>query len=145
MSGFASPNYTQVPNDYFDLVMEMTEAETKVLTALVRATFGFHRDEIKLSVRALAKATKMSTSSVWIGAGKLEERGLIEKSVSEFDTVTTWRVVISDTGLYRQIIKSVSDGTAKVGLKKERKSFHSRKEKRTPADKLRAFLQEAGL
>ena len=59
MSGFKAPNYTQIPNDYFDLVMEMTEAENKVLAALLRATLGYHRDEIKLSIRELARITRL--------------------------------------------------------------------------------------
>lgn len=122
MTGFQAPNYTQVPNDYFDLIMEMTEAEIKILSVLIRSTFGYHRDEIQVSVRELATATKMSTSSVWIGAEKLESRGLIERSVSKSNTVTNWRVVISDTKLYRQIVKTVSvDSEEKRTLPLERK------------------------
>jgi len=126
MTGFQAPNYTQVPNDYFDLVMEMTEAEIKIISVLIRYTFGYHRDEIEMSVRKLAHFTKMSTSSVWVGAEKLEARGLIARSVSNNTTATVWTVVISDTKLYRQIVKTVSnDSEEKQPLplkrKKERK------------------------
>lgn len=141
MTGFQAPNYTQVPNDYFDLVMEMTEAEIKIISVLIRYTFGYHRDEIKMSVRELANATQMSTSSVWIGAEKLEARGLIERSVSNNNTATIWTVVISDTKLYRQIVKTVSNDSDKkpvLPLKKEKKEI---KEPATrPLDILDAIL-----
>lgn len=145
MAGFQAPNYTQVPNDYFDLVMEMTEAEIKIISVLIRYTFGYHRDEIKMSVRELATATKMSTSSVWIGAEKLEGRGLIERSVSNNTTATIWTVVISDTKLYRQIVKTVSvDSEEKRPLPLERK-----KEKKEEDDVLatisKAYEAEIGM
>lgn len=135
MTGFQAPNYTQVPNDYFDLIMEMTEAEIKILSVLIRSTFGYHRDEIQVSVRELATATKMSTSSVWIGAEKLEDRGLIERSVSKSNTVTNWRVVISDTKLYRQIVKTVSNDSEEkhtLPLKKEKKEIKLREREEKP-------------
>jgi DNA-binding MarR family transcriptional regulator len=135
MAGFQAPNYTQVPNDFFDLVMEMTEAETRIITALIRITFGYHRDEIQMSVRDIAKATKMSTSSVWVGAEKLENRGLIERSVSKSNTVTNWRVVISDTQLYRQIVKTVSNDSEQKGIPPLKKEKKERKLKDAPAAK----------
>lgn len=124
MTGFQSPNYTQVPNDYFDLVMEMTTAENRVLAILLRSTFGYHRDEIKLSIRELARLTKLSPQSVMDGAKRLEGRLLIERTVSETRT-TNWRVLInSDTKLYQKIVKTVSVGqyeNTSLPLKKEKK------------------------
>ena len=145
MTGFQAPNYTQVPNDFFDLVMEMTEAETRILCALIRITFGYHRDEIKMSVRELAKVTKMSTSSVWVGAEKLEARGLIERSVSNNTTSTIWTVVISDTKLYRQIIKTVSnDSEEKRPLPLKRKK-EKKDEDEVLATISKAYYSEIGM
>lgn len=124
MSGFQAPNYTQVPNDYFDLVMEMTEAENKVLAALLRATLGYHRDEIKLSIRELARITRLDPKSVMTGARKLEERGLIERTVGKITTVSKWTVVIDDPKLWEKIVKTVPAGQYKnntLPLKKEKK------------------------
>lgn len=116
MPGFEAPNYTQVPNDYFDLVMEMTTAENRLLAVLLRSTFGFHRDEIKMSIRELARLTKMSPQSVVDGAKRLEGRQLIERTVSETGT-TNWRVLVnSDTGLYQKIVKTVPDRQEKNSL-----------------------------
>src|SRR5690349_13028231 len=100
MTGFQAPNYTQVPNDYFDLIMEMTIAEIKVLSALIRVTLGYHRDEITLTIREMARVTHLDPKSVMAGASKLEERGLIERTVGKITTVTKWRVVIGDVKLW---------------------------------------------
>ena len=145
MTGFQAPNYTQVPNDYFDLVMEMTEAEIKIISVLIRQTFGYHRDEIKMSVRELANATNMSTSSVWVGAEKLEARGLIERSVSNNTTATIWTVVISDTKLYRQIVKTVSNDSEEnepLPLKRKKEKKEEDVDFSTLA---RAYSSEIGL
>lgn len=130
MTGFQAPNYTQVPNDYFDLVMEMTESENKVLAVLLRTTLGYHRDEIKLSIRELARITHLDPKSVMNGARKLEERGLIERTVGKITTVTRWRVVIEDPKLWEKIVKTVP--VSQYGnetpplIKKERKDIERR-------------------
>jgi DNA-binding MarR family transcriptional regulator len=141
MSGFEAPNYTMVPNDFFSLAMDMSEAELKVLLVLLRSTLGYHREEIQISIRHLASETKMSTSSVWLAAGKLEARGLVER-VSKNDTPTIFRVVISDTGLYRKIIQGVSIASRKLGVKQIKKDSPKRiKESLTIDEKIQAFLE----
>ena len=107
MSGFNAPNYTQVPNDYFDLIVDMTIAEIKVLSTLLRATLGYHRDEITVTIRELARITKLDPKSVMAGAAKLEERGLIIRTVGKITTISKWTVVIDDTKLWEKIIKTV--------------------------------------
>ncbi len=124
MTGFQAPNYTQVPNDYFDLIVDMTIAEIKVLSTLLRVTLGYHRDEITVTIRELARITKLDPKSVMAGATKLEERGLIERTVGKITTVTKWRVVIGDAKLWEKIIKTVgndSEGKRSLPLKKEKK------------------------
>lgn len=128
MTGFQSPNYTQVPNDYFDLVMEMTEAENHLLAALLRTTFGYHRDEIQLSIRDLAEICKMDPQSIQNAAKKLEERGLIERTVRKSRTVTEWTVRIEDTKLYEKIVKTVRNGTGELGVKERNKQINKEKE-----------------
>lgn len=130
MSGFQAPNYTQVPNDYFDLVMEMTIAEIRVLSALIRVTLGYHRDEITLTIREMARITNLDPKSVMAGASKLEESGLIERTVGKITTVTKWRVVIGDPKLWEKIVKTVgNDSEEKSSLpynkKKERKKLNT--------------------
>lgn len=95
MSGFESPNYTQTPNDLFDsLLPEMGLAELKVVMCVVRNTFGFHREDVKLSIRTIARATGLTVNSVMDGATKAEAHGLLERMVDGNKT-TTWRAIVS--------------------------------------------------
>ena len=52
--GFASPNYTQVPDELFDLLMpQLSECELRVLLYIIRRTFGFKRDSDAISLSQL--------------------------------------------------------------------------------------------
>ncbi len=43
-SGFTSPNFTQVPDELFDVLMpQISDAELRVLLYIIRRTFGFKR------------------------------------------------------------------------------------------------------
>jgi hypothetical protein len=113
MSGFEAPNYTMVPNDFFDLVAEMDVSEIRVLIYLMRETFGWHRPTVQMSIRQLARAAKLSPKSVQFAAVRLEERGLISRSVLESNT-TVWECLVSsNTPLREKIFKSVLPVTAK--------------------------------
>ena len=82
MSGFKSPNYTQVPNDLFDVLMcDMECAELKVVLCIVRKTIGYHIEDgkVKFGINKLVKMTGLSKNGVKLGAAKAEERGLIER------------------------------------------------------------------
>nr|MDP9471051.1 replication protein [Chloroflexota bacterium] len=49
--GFASPNFTQVPDELFDVLMpQLSDAELRVLLYIVRRTFGFKRDADAISL-----------------------------------------------------------------------------------------------
>ena len=51
--GFASPNYTIVPDELFDQLMPtLSGAELKILLYIIRRTFGFKREGYDLSMRA---------------------------------------------------------------------------------------------
>jgi hypothetical protein len=48
--GFASPSYTQVPDELFDVLLpHLGEKELKVLLYIIRRTFGFKKDEDAIS------------------------------------------------------------------------------------------------
>lgn len=146
MAGFQAPNYTQVPNDYFDLIVDMTIAEIKVLSTLLRVTLGFHRDEITLTIRELARITHLDPKSVMTGAAKLEDRGLIERTVGKITTVSKWRVVIGDQKLWEKIVKTVGNDSEQKSappLKKEKKKENE--EVPALAQISRAYESEIGL
>jgi len=102
---FTSPNYTQVPNDllgYFQdgqlvpgLLADMSGSELKVLLALSRLTFGFHREHCEASLTVLESMTGLSRPSVLAGAAAAEERGLIRK-ITDGQEVTAWEMLVKE-------------------------------------------------
>ena len=95
MAGFDSPNYTQVPNSLFEIMHDMDKAELKVVMALVRETFGYHRTQKRMSIRRLAKATGLTPRNAYNGALEAVKRGLI--SMTQDGGVTLWSVIVTDT------------------------------------------------
>lgn len=90
MMPFTDPNYTQTPNDLLgDLdaggdvapghMAEMGYAELKVVLAVCRLTFGYHRNKSRASITTLEKLTGLSRPAVVSGAMQAEKRGLIER------------------------------------------------------------------
>lgn len=127
MPSFAAPNYTQVPNDFFDMLGEMEMSELKVTLAVIRGTLGYHTEKFDCSIRSMADATGLSTSSVLEGAEKAEERETIER-VKNGQKTTSWRVrfsvALSDTARKKYLARrdtSVAPGATQLGLNKETK------------------------
>ena len=125
MNPFQSPNYTQTPNDLFDdLLPKMGLAEIKVILYIIRQTFGYHRDEIKISIRMIARATGLRPNSVIDGAREAEEHGLIER-VQEGNKITTWRALVSvtpsDTPRIGKRYAGVSSAETQSGVKERNK------------------------
>ena len=58
------PNYTQIPNTILHLAPEMKEAELRLILAICRQTFGFHKKEDKLSLSQLQDLTGLSRQGV---------------------------------------------------------------------------------
>lgn len=143
MTGFQAPNYTQVPNDLFEIAAQMGDAELRVMLCIIRETFGYHRARARLSIRAIARATGLTPRNAHAGARAAEARGLIKSTVSLGDTTEWEAVVAGDTLLLSLGIQTVSPGTANLGLKKEKKYHSIRKEKRSPLDQLRDFMEAA--
>lgn len=91
--GFKSPNFTQVPNDFWEILPEMGEAEARVVFVLLRQTFGFGRDNCNYSIRALARDSGLSQPGVLKGLAEAETRGLIRK-ISNGNKTNGWEVII---------------------------------------------------
>ena len=88
--GFASPTYTTVPDEVFDLLLpRLSEAELKVLLYIIRRTFGWKKraDDISFSQlqhgiqrhdgSALDRGTGMSKNGVARGLKGLLDKGVI--------------------------------------------------------------------
>ncbi|HEY8613625.1 MAG TPA: replication protein, partial [Roseomonas sp.] len=89
--GFRLPQYTQTPNEFFDvLAPKLTEAELRVLIYVIRRTFGFHKSADAISVSQMVSGitnaqgeiidhgTGMSKSAVWRGTKGLLEKGVLQ-------------------------------------------------------------------
>lgn len=104
---FEKQTYTQLPNSLFLVMKDMDECELKVVMLICRYTFGYHRDEVKLSTRRIADEIGMNTASVQKGADKAVERGLIEK-VTDGNKTTLWRALVSDSEIESPMIQKLN-------------------------------------
>jgi len=126
MAPFESPNYTQVPNDLFEKYLaEMGDAELRVVLALVRYTFGYHRDAAQLSVRKLQELTGLSNQAVQDGAQAAVDRGLFKKNVIGQNT-TLWMLCVLPSStpepeVYSPVVQGVLPSSTQSGLNKDLK------------------------
>jgi len=133
MSGFQSPNHTQVPNDFFDMMPEMSEAELRVTLIMIRETRGWHRDAAKIGKQEMADRSGLSFNGVTAGCEGAEQRGTFRRTNPNTKTKAEWELVESDTpstseGVNPQPVRespSTSEGQVRVKEninKKEKKN-----------------------
>jgi Bacteriophage replication protein O len=87
--GFSSPNYTQVPDEVFDvLAPDLSEAELRVLLYIIRRTFGFKKSADDISLKQLVDGIRSKDGTpLDRGAGVAKStavravKGLIERGV----------------------------------------------------------------
>src|SRR5680860_107858 len=108
-AGFASPNYTQVPDELFDVLLpQLADNELRVLLYIIRRTFGFKRDSDTISLsqmvngitsrdgQVLDSGTGLAKSTVARGLKSLRDKGVIvatrNASKERGDQPTTYRL-----------------------------------------------------
>jgi phage replication O-like protein O len=97
MSGFNSPNHTQVPNDLFDRHMsEMERSELLVVLAAIRQTLGYHKHKDAISLTQFERMTGLSRTSVVDGIEHAIKRGLLRPCGTGKRGVIIYELVISD-------------------------------------------------
>lgn len=80
MKPVAPPNYTQIPNEFLDRMDEFTPAEFKVLMALCRETFGWHKRDTVISLGQLEKVTGLARTTVSQALTSLDkDKNLLER------------------------------------------------------------------
>ena len=91
--GFSNPNYTNVPDEFFDEVApKLKEGELRVLLYIIRRTFGFKKDEDNISISQMVngivrkkdgsrldKGTGLKKTAVCAAINGLQDKGLIVK------------------------------------------------------------------
>ncbi len=129
MSSFQSPNYTQSPNDFFDMIPDMSDAELRVTLVMIRQTFGFHRDGFKMGINKLAFAAGLSRNGAKDGAEQAEKRGTFRRVNPDAQTEAEWELIVTPSAsdhLIGQPVTtppSASDSQVRVKerIKKEKK------------------------
>lgn len=103
MSGFQLPNYTQTPNDLFDVYLpDLGNAELRIVLAVIRETFGWEdkksptgrRQRAELSLSELRSMTGLSENSVIAGAKAAVKRGLLKRINPGTRQTSKWEIVM---------------------------------------------------
>lgn len=94
---FPEPEWTQVPNKFFDMLPEMEASEALTTLILIRETYGYHRESCKMSIPKLALAAGISENSVKVGAEMAEKRGTFRRSNPNEKTTAEWELVRGST------------------------------------------------
>lgn len=114
--GYASPNYTPVPDELFDEQLpDLSGAELKVLLYIIRRTFGFKRESDNISIsqmlnglqtwdgRRLDRGVGLTKKTLLLAIKTLEEKNIIlterRRSVERGDEPTSYRLNVSDANI----------------------------------------------
>lgn len=166
-SGFESPNFTQVPNDLFDMLSGMSNNELRVTLVMIRQTFGYHRESFKMGMGKISKAAGISYNSVVSGVTQAEKRGTFRRVNPSEITEAEWELVVHPSnpeGYTPQDLRDTpqdlrdtpSNLEGQVGLNKElnkeNKGNENQKPRRTDAtpkgdliDGMKDFAKSAGM
>lgn len=112
--GYASPNYTPVPDELFDEQLpDLSGAELKVLLYVIRRTFGFKRESDNISLsqmlnglrsrdgRQLDRGVGLTKKTLLLAIKSLEEKQIVfterRRSVINGDEPTSYRLNVAYT------------------------------------------------
>ncbi len=143
MAGFESPNYTQIPNDLFETEMQkMGYAELKVVLAVCRQTFGYHRSEMRMSLNKIKKMTGLTKSSVIQGALEAERDGYVKRKND--GGVTIWVVQVVYQPKDEEVQKPYHKGIGSIppSIKETIKKTHINKDTEEPTEEEKTALKE---
>jgi phage replication O-like protein O len=96
MSEF-KPNTTPYPNFLFEIMHTLCESEIKVLNAIVRKTYGWHKEKDKISLSQMMKLTGLSRQACHDGKEGLIAKGIIQMEV--IDGISEYMVVVPDQSI----------------------------------------------
>lgn len=98
-TGFQSPNFTQVPNDFFPLIPDMEDAELRVTLVMIRETFGYHRSDFRMGIKKLAAAAGLSPNGARAGAEAAEERGTFRRVNPGDQGSAEWELIVESVAV----------------------------------------------
>lgn len=91
---FPEPEWTQVPNKFFEMLPEMESSEARVTLIMIRETYGYHRESFKMGIGKLAEAAGISRNSAKDGAEAAEERGTFRRINPDEQTEAEWELIV---------------------------------------------------
>lgn len=159
---FPEPNHTQTPNNFFDMIPDMGDAELRVTLVMIRQTFGFHRDGFKMGMGKLAAASGLSRPGAMTGAEEAEKRGTFRRVNPDSQKEAEWELAIDVkpvdmstqfTPDVKPVDTTPQPALVQVGvkerIKKEKKGdlvdgvlFFAQQAKEQGADKVEEVIQE---
>jgi hypothetical protein len=116
---FPEPNYTQTPNNFFDMLPDMEHSEVNVTLIMIRETFGYHRNSFKMGINKLAEATGLSRNATKDGAEAAERRGTFRRINPDKQSEAEWELVVGQpvTTPGQPVTTSPSTNDPQVGVK----------------------------
>ena len=128
--GFTSPNYTQVPDDLFDVLLpQLVGAELKALLYIIRRTFGFKKSSDPISFNQFLRGIRTRSGEQLDGGcgirnrttlsnalKSLERKGVIqsEKGIDALgdNATTTYRLRFRDgIAIYHGVVRKTDHGS----------------------------------
>ena len=91
---FPEPNYTQTPNNFFEMLPDMEHSEVNVTLVMIRNTFGFHKNTFRLGINKLADAAGLSRNAAKDGAEAAERRGTFRRANPEGQGEAVWELIV---------------------------------------------------
>lgn len=88
------PTTTQYPNFLFDLMPSLKEGELRLLNAIVRKTYGWHKQRDKISLSQMIELTGMSKQGVLDARERLINKKIIKAEM--VNGITEYMVIVPD-------------------------------------------------
>ena len=77
---YTVPNHTQTPNELFDEHMKlMNGSELKIVLAICRKTFGWHKEQDQISLSQMMEMTGLKRPAVIAGIQSAMSRGIVAR------------------------------------------------------------------
>lgn len=129
------PNHTQTPNELFDEHMkDMSGSELKVVLAVCRKTFGWHKEHDRISLTQLMETTGLSRPAVITGIKKAMARGVLARR--KIDSGFEYGLIL--TGSKKSLLGASSKSLLVHKGKGSKKSLHTKEKiKKYPYNKLK--------
>lgn len=73
------PGWTRTPNAILEAMPDMTKAELKLTAVLIRATYGYHKDNVRMTYDEMVTATDLSRGGLSNAIDAVVSRGFFKR------------------------------------------------------------------